>query len=157
MRFLPIFSLLIFSLSTLSCANDDDICTSGEATPRMKVKFKDSNRKLIRMDSLIVSADYGSGDKTIIKTAKADSVLIPLRVDENAYTKVSFKTSSSGPSSSVKINYTPKSAYVSPACGIKRIYENVSAEVLNTAPVKAVEQNQNQILNEDKTHFFLIF
>ena len=57
----------------------------------------------------------------------------------------------------MKINYTLKSEYVSPACGFKRLYENVSGTLETANPVLKIEQNQEQIIDENKTHFYFTF
>lgn len=52
------FILLCFvSFSLLSCGSDDDICLSGEATPRMKLKFKTSDNRLLRIPRIIVGIE----------------------------------------------------------------------------------------------------
>ena len=159
MKFLKIFLLSIFLMSLFSCGSDDDICLSGEATPRVKLKFKtQSTGKLKTLDSLFVNVDYGNGIIPVFASnSKVDSVLIPLRVDENPFTKIYVGLSKNAITSIIKINYTTQSQYVSPACGIKKIYENADATVEIPNPVLGIEKNQNQITDEAKTHFFLLF
>ena len=140
-----------------SCQGDDDVCVSGEATPRMKVKFKSADGRVATLDSLYVDINYGSGLVNVIKAKSIDSVTIPLRVDNNPFTEISLRTTNKGNSSKVKINYTLKSEYVSPACGFKRLYENVGATLVTPNPVIKIEQNQDQIIDENKTHFYFIF
>lgn len=140
-----------------SCQGDDDVCVSGEATPRMKVKFKSSDGRTATLDSLYVDVDYGSGAVSVLQAKSVDSVLIPLRVDDNLFTEISLRTTNKGNSSKVKINYTLKSEYVSPACGFKRLYENVGATLVTPNPVIKIEQNQDLIIDENKTHFYFIF
>ncbi|MEN2435594.1 DUF6452 family protein [Weeksellaceae bacterium A-14] len=153
---------ILLSLSMLlvlfSCTGDDDICTNGEATPRMKVKFKDANNKLLQMSTLIIGVDYGSGTPTeVLNSTDVDSVMIPLRIDESKYTDVYIKTSATGPTSVVRVNYTTSSQYVSPACGIKRLYREVTADLEQKNPVKKIQSEQTEITDEDKTHFYFIF
>ena len=140
-----------------SCQGDDDVCVSGEATPRMKVKFKSADDRVATLDSLYIDINYGSGLVNVIKAKSIDSVTIPLRVDNNPFTEISLRTTNKGNSSKVKINYTLKSEYVSPACGFKRLYENVGATLVTPNPVIKIEQNQDQIIDENKTHFYFIF
>ena len=140
-----------------SCQGDDDVCVSGEATPRMKVKFKSADGRVATLDSLYIDINYGSGLVNVIKAKNIDSVTIPLRVDNNPFTEISLRTTNKGNSSKVKINYTLKSEYVSPACGFKRLYENVGATLVTPNPVIKIEQNQDQIIDENKTHFYFIF
>lgn len=144
-------------LTLVSCGSDDDICTSGEATPRMKVKFKSSAGKEKTIDSLYISADYGAGKKSLATIANADSVLIPLRVDDAASTDLYFKTSKKGNEAKLKVGYSQTSIYVSPACGIKRLYHDVSYSLETPDPVKKIEAKNTEIINESKTHLYLIF
>lgn len=159
MKFLKIFLIPLFLCFLFSCGSDDDICIGGEATPRMKIKFKTkATGKLKTLDSLYINVDYGSGPVSVVATkSKTDSVLIPLRVDDAAFTKMFVGISKEAITSEIKINYTTNSSYVSPACGIKKIYENVSTLLEVPNPVLDVETNQNQIVDESKTHFYLLF
>ena len=95
MKFLKIFFVSIFLFSLFSCGSDDDICIGGEATPRMKIKFKTkATGKMKTMDSLFIAVDYGMGPIAVLGTvAKTDSVLIPIRVDETPFTKMYVGTS----------------------------------------------------------------
>ena len=140
-----------------SCQGDDDVCVSGEATPRMKVKFKSADGRVATLDSLYVDINYGSGLVNVIKAKSIDSVTIPLRVDNNPFTEISLRTTNKGNFSKIKITYSLKSEYVSPACGFKRLYENVGGTLVTPNPVIKIEQNQDQIIDENKTHFYFIF
>lgn len=153
------FIILIVILGTLfSCGGDDDICESGEGTPRMKVAFKSlQTGKVVTLDSLYVAVDYGSGKVQLGKLQKIDSRLIPLRVDDSPYTDVYFRLSDKGAESQVRVNYTTKSTYVSPGCGIKKYYENLTSALTTSNPVQKLEEGQNQIENEDKTNLYLLF
>ena len=90
---------------------------------------------------------------------KTDSVLIPLRAEDLSFTEIFVSTSrvANAPQSKIKLNYTVKSEYVSPACGIKRLYENLNPVLETANPVLAAEKNQNEIVDESKTHIFLLF
>lgn len=159
MKFLKVILLSLFLISLFSCGSDDDICIGGEATPRLKMKFKtQSNGKLKTMDSLYIKVDYGSGPVSVVASkSKIDSVTIPLRVDDQPFTKIFVGTAKDEITSEVKITYTTVSEYVSPACGIKKIYDNVNGVVEVPNAVVNIEKNQNQIIDESKTHFFLLF
>lgn len=159
MKFLRIFLVSVFLFSLFSCGSDDDICVSGEATPRMKLKFKTkSTGKVKTLDSLFINVDYGKGQVPVIAAkTKTDSVFIPLRVDDVPFTKIYVGLSRAAITSEIKVNYTTKSEYVSPACGIKKVYDNANAVLEVPNPVLEIEQNQTQIIDESKTHFFLLF
>ena len=152
------YTFLIFCLGTVvSCGGDDDICESGEGTPRMKVKFRNAGGQLRTVDSLYLRVDYGTRIVNFGKTTNADSLLIPLRVDDFAYTDLYFKTRRNDPESKVRVNYTTTSSYVSPGCGIKKTYQNVNSQLVTPGVVISAENGQNFIENEDKTNLFLTF
>lgn len=141
-----------------SCGGDDDICESGEGTPRIKLAFKNAaTDKEVTLDSLYVAVDYGSGKVQLGKLQKITSRLVPLRVDDSPYTDVYVRLSDKGQESKVRISYTTKSIYVSPGCGVKKNYGNLSSELLTPNPVMKVEVGQNNIENEDKTNLYLLF
>lgn len=144
-------------LVLFSCSSDDDICISGEATPRMKLKFKESEGRLLRLARIIVDVDYGNGTKTVVDATSVDSIMIPLRVDNQLFTEVFVRTSETGTASKIKVNYTTEAQYVSPACGFKKLYKNVSPTLETTNPVKSIETLQTEIIDEKGTHLFLVF
>ena len=147
---------LILSVMMISCGGDDDICESGEGTPRMKIMFKNAD-KITTLDSLKVYVDYGVRTVDLGWSRNTDSILIPLRVDDSPYTDFFIKTAAKGDSSKVRVSYTTKSIYVSPGCGAKLNYQNVSGQLLKATPVIKLESGQNFIENEDKTNLYLVF
>jgi hypothetical protein len=150
--------MICFVGMLFSCGGEDDICESGEGTPRMKVAFKSlETGKEKTLDSLYVAVDYGSGKVDLGGMKAITSRLIPIRVDDSPYTDIYFKETSKGVESHIRVNYTTKTAYVSPGCGIKKTYENLSSELIQSNPVQKIEAGQNQIENEDKTNLFLLF
>ncbi len=160
MKYFKLLIAICFLGLLFSCGGDDDICESGEGTPRMKVSFKNfETGKEKTVDSLYVAVDYGSGKVELGKQTAILSRVIPLRVDDSPYTDVYFRISKTGAESKVRINYTTKSIYVSPGCGIKKTYEDLNSvlDPTTTNPVKAVGAGQNFIENEDKTNLYLLF
>ena len=109
------------------------------------------------MDSLFINVDYGNGPIQLVAKSRVDSVLIPLRVDDVPFTKIFVGITRKAVTSQIKVNYTTNSQYVSPACGVKKIYENLTSVLEVSNPVLDLEQNQNQITDESKTHFYLLF
>ena len=141
-----------------SCENDDDVCVSGEATPRLKIKFKSADNKVLTLDSLYLDVDYGNNNiLTVVRAAKVDSALIPIRVDDGGFTELYVRKTKKGSVSKIKLNYNTTSEYVSPACGFKRLYQNLTGTLETANPVTNVELNQNQIINENKAHLYLVF
>ncbi|PKF74656.1 DUF6452 family protein [Chryseobacterium sp. PMSZPI] len=158
MKYFKFLIAVCFVGMLFSCGGDDDICESGEGTPRMKVAFKSQQTGKLRiLDTLYVAVDYGAGKVQLGKLAAIDSRLIPLRVDDSPYTDVYFRLRLNGPESKVRVNYTTKSTYVSPGCGVKKYYENLSSALVTPNPVLNLEAGQNQIENEDKTNLYLVF
>ena len=157
-----VFFFLIILLTLTQCSSDDDICLSSDSTPRLKLKFRSEgsgNNQLIALDSLYVDVDYGKSELTSVISAQADvdSVFVPLRIDDVAYTDVYFRTRKNGHRSKLRINYSTKAIYVSPACGFKINYENLNAELLETNPVYNVESNNTSLTDENKINFYLRF
>ena len=153
-----IFPFLILGFLLTSCENDDDVCVSGEATPRLKIKFKSADNKVLPLDSLYLDVDYGNNNiLTVVRAAKVDSALIPIRVDDAGFTELYVRKTKKGSVSKIKLNYNTTSEYVSPACGFKRLYQNLSGTLETANPVTKVELNQNQIINENKAHLYLVF
>lgn len=141
-----------------SCENDDDVCVSGEATPRLKIKFKSADNKVLTLESLYLDVDYGNNNiLTVVEATKIDSVLVPIRVDDAGFTELYVRTTKNGKVSKIKLNYNTTSEYVSPACGFKRLYQNLTGTLETANPVTKVELNQNQIINENKAHLYLVF
>ncbi|MCW3168724.1 DUF6452 family protein [Chryseobacterium sp. 09-1422] len=151
-----LLSFFILSVMMISCGGDDDICESGEGTPRLKVTFKNGD-KITKLDSLKVYVDYGVRTVDLGWSRNVDSIFIPLRVDESPYTDLFVKRTRKGDSSRVRISYSTKSIYVSPGCGAKLNYENVSGQLLKSNPVIKLETGQNFIENEEKTNLYLVF
>ena len=153
-----IFPFLILGFLLTSCESDDDVCVSGEATPRLKIKFKSADNKVLTLDSLYLDVDYGNNNiLTVVRAAKVDSALIPIRVDDAGFTELYVRKTKKGSVSKIKLNYNTTSEYVSPACGFKRLYQNLSGTLETANPVTKVELNQNQIINENKAHLYLVF
>ncbi|MNU18924.1 hypothetical protein D3C71_71330 [compost metagenome] len=151
------FILFILALSSvISCGSDDDICENGEGTPRMKITFRKGNQ-ISEVDSIKIYADLGTGIIDLGWKLKVDSVFVPLRVDDSPFTDIYVRTTTQEDSTRVRINYTTKSIYVSPGCGVKRNYENVNSVLSTPNSLKSVEQAQNFIENEDKTNLFFNF
>lgn len=149
---------MILGFLLTSCENDDDVCVSGEATPRLKIKFKSADNKVLTLESLYLDVDYGNNNiLTVVEATKIDSVLVPIRVDDAGFTELYVRKTKNGKVSKIKLNYNTTSEYVSPACGFKRLYQNLTGTLETANPVTKVELNQNQIINENKAHLYLVF
>lgn len=160
MKYFKFLIAVCFLSLIFSCGGDDDICESGEGTPRMKVSFLNAESgKEKTLDSLYVAVDYGSGKVQLGVQTKITSRVIPLRVDDTPYTDIYFRIANKGAESKIRVSYTTKSIYVSPGCGIKKMYENLNPvlDPATTNPVQSIQSGQNFIENEDKTNLYLLF
>ena len=156
MKYISIIILLCSLGMLTSCGGDDDICESGEGTPRMKIKFKKAGKQTT-LDSIKVFVNYGSNIVDFGWQKNVDSVFVPLRVDDSPYTDLFVKTTTTADSSKVRVSYTTKAIYVSPGCRMKKNYENLKSELLLPTTVLGVETGQNFIENEEKTNLYLNF
>lgn len=153
-----IFFFLSFMMLLTSCGSDDDICLGEESTPRMKVKFRNANNQLMQMDSLYVDVNYGKTvDTNILVGVRVDSIFVPLRIDDSPYTDLYVRRRKNEAKSKIRIHYDSKSIYVSPPCGFKKNYENLSAELLETGPVQSIQYNQTSLTDETSINFYLRF
>ncbi|MHC6198359.1 DUF6452 family protein [Elizabethkingia miricola] len=156
-----IFCFVPLLLAIVGCNQEDDICTEG-GSPKMKVKFKRAaDGKLTRMDSLTVRILWGTDTLMVAPNVKAvDSVMIPLKVTGDGFTDILVQTNPKSKTdiSKIKVKYTESSEYVSPGCGIRKLYDNLTVSpVEGLNPVKSVDINSNQIHNEVKTVLYFNF
>ncbi|MEG2335407.1 MAG: hypothetical protein RSB79_12485, partial [Chryseobacterium sp.] len=82
MKYFKFIIFIVALSSVLSCGGDDDICESGEGTPRMKIALKKDN-KISTLDSIKIYADLGTSVIDLGWKLKVDSVFVPLRVDDS--------------------------------------------------------------------------
>ena len=155
-KLLFIFGLLMF---LTSCGSDDDICLGEESTPRLKMLFRNANNQTTLLDTLYVDVDYGKDSLTHIITAavRQDSVMVPLRIDESAYTDIYIKQRKVGPRSKIRVSYEKKAIYVSPACGFKINYDNLKADLQEGNPVQSIQPNNTALSDETTINFYLRF
>ncbi len=148
---------IVFGLILASCGSDDDICLSGEGTPRMKIKFLNTENNAYKIPKIFVDVDYGSGLKNVINTSNVDSVLIPLRVDRSESTLIRVRTDKDTIGSVLQFYYGTSTQYVSPACGMKLLYNNLSGKIESGNLIKSIQNQQTEINDENLTHYHFIF
>lgn len=153
------FGLMLLATVAFGCNAEDDICQSTESTPRMKVKFKtQSTGRLKTLDSVFVSADLGAGFTPVIaQKYKTDSIFLPLRIDGTPFTRYQIRLSQKADAAAFQLNYTTEKVYVSPACGYKLLYHDLTGAVDNGSFIKGTEVAAQNILDENKTNLFLLF
>jgi len=153
---LPAFILLF---TFIACDQENDICTE-EGTPRMKVKFKKAE-KLFTADSITIKVLTSQTNTLdlIMNANNVDSVFIPLKINGDGFTDILVKLGSDSDInySKVQIKYTEKLEYVSPGCGMRKIYNNISGNIIDINQVTGIEINSKEINNENTTALYLIF
>jgi hypothetical protein len=78
---------------------------------------------VLTLDSLYLDVDYGNNNiLTVVRAAKVDSALIPIRVDDAGFTELYVRKTKKGSVSKIKLNYNTTSEYVSPACEFKILH-----------------------------------
>lgn len=157
MKKLGMFFVLMLGIFAASCAGDDDICLHSEGTPRLKMKFKDSAGRLATLDSLYISADYGGGTQAVVQAARVDSVLVPLRIDGSGSTLLEIRRRKAEMPARLQLQYAEQAEYVSPACGIRKLYRDVRYQLHPAAGARAAEPAQNEITDEIRTHLYITF
>jgi len=157
------FKLIFFILPVFviffACNQESDICTEG-GTPRMKIKFKKSG-KLFTVDSLTMSVLASDSDTINVLTnaKKVDSVLVPMKINGDGFTDILVKVNpnSNINYSKIHVEYDEKLEYVSPGCGMRKLYDNISANLKKSDSITSIEINSNQIHNENTTVIYLVF
>jgi len=148
---------LFFSFT--ACSQESDICTEA-GTPRMKVKFKKLG-KLFTVDSLTIKVLISPRDTiNVLTNAKnVDSVFIPMKVNGDNFTDILVQVdpNSSTDYSKIHIEYDEKREYVSPGCGIRKLYDNISTRFVRYDLVTGVEINSKQVHDENTTAIYLVF
>ena len=142
-----LFSVLSATFLAVSCESDD-ICDHTVNTPRLVVRFYNTNNTRTPM-SIANLTIYGEGNTTpLVSSATLDSIALPLRL-QNPTTYL-FQTVVSG-------TITTEETFVSKACGIKTTYNTLSATIqdANTSWLKGVTIKNNTIDNEKKAHIHL--
>jgi hypothetical protein len=131
---------------TLSCEKDDICSETVATTPHLIISFYDVNSpedtKQVRRLSVSGLADDDTVLNSIIFNTTTDSIVVPLRFQEEAMTTISrfelkrdtdFDSDTDDATFSntdiIEISYTPKFIYVSRACGYKSIFEDTQINI----------------------------
>jgi Family of unknown function (DUF6452) len=156
-RFTTIVGAFLLLQSLCSC-EQNDICTEGK-TPKLNIQFLNSEGKLSRRDSIYVDVDFGqAAPKTVLQVSNVESILVPLRVDDAPETKLWIYTRKKGTKDQITLQYKPVNEYVSPACGVRKIYQNVGVSLPNAPQnIKSYKLSTNEITNETASHLLLTF
>ncbi len=146
-----VFILFISALVTYSCV-DDDVCDKS-TTPRLTIGFKDIYDNKYVVDSLIV--DRVNTDGTISNEGiftKIDSVRIPLNAisDKTVFYLYNSKQTLDADKDIITVKYQTAQEFVSKACGLRAVFNNVTYELTQAKKIKALTPNTTEIHNESK-------
>ncbi len=141
-------SLIIFGFIFLlfSCEKDD-FCTSDVKTPKLILKFKDSQDtlKFKKTKSLYVWAE---GKDTLYNKVIVDSIILPLNPLTN---ETVYNLSENNSVDKLKINYSIKEEFISRSCGYRLIYNDVSLSVLPTKLwINTISKSKIKIINKQE-------
>lgn len=152
MRVLKSILLILCSLFIVTNCEKDDICANSTlTTPRMVVNFKDIvvQENLKTVNNLLVQGVGNEAVLTGYNSVDVAEVLLPLKIDVpnieittqyeliKDFNEVDDNGTPNDPNDDIElansdiitIKYVVKEIYVSPACGYKIQYENVSIMV----------------------------
>lgn len=137
---------IVFLALILGCEKDD-FCTQNPITPKLVVRFYDSNNptQLKTVDQLYV---WANGKDSIIVNQTLDSISIPLNSIAN---ETVYNFSKGTVVNQLTIKYTPKEMYVSRSCGFRVIFDEVTVESNNTW-ISSFSQIQTTINNQNAAH-----
>lgn len=137
---------IVFLALILGCEKDD-FCTQNPITPKLVVRFYDSNNptQLKTVDQLYV---WANGKDSILVNQTLDSISIPLNSIAN---ETVYNFSKGTIVNQLTIKYTPKEMYVSRSCGFRVIFDEVTVESNNTW-ISSISQIQTTINNQNAAH-----
>ncbi len=145
---------ITFLLSFMLSCEKDDICVDGN-TPHLIVRFFDTDdHSLVKaVTSLSIEVD-SLGVFVPINVISTDSIVIPLRVDED-FTKIRL-TKNTGEITAISdeftLNYDRDEVFVSRSCGYKMNYLNVQESNVTTNWLNSLLINNQTILDEKEKH-----
>ena len=149
--------LLITVLVMLTACESDELCDHKVNTPRLVVRFYDPNnlRTPFSVANLTV---YGQGNTTpLVSEVSVDSLALPLRLENPTVYILEKKVGTTTSTATLTLTYTPEESFVSKACGIKVIYNTLSATIedANTSWLKGVNITNTTVDNEKRAHIHL--
>lgn len=160
-------NILFFAIvaTFLWSCQPDDLCEKKVNTPRLVVRFYDTNNtKSVKLvNNLIV---YGKDHNTILINATTDSIALPLKLNapttfvmvSNASYDGNSGTINGGKTATITLSYNTENQFVNKACGFRAIYNSLSYVVESSSEtwIKSVSVKNTEIKDEKnaKIHIY---
>ncbi|MET3732643.1 DUF6452 family protein [Moheibacter stercoris] len=148
--------IAIASIFAISC-EEDDVCV-GEGTPYLTVVFRNNLNQTNFKDSLTIIAanniNFENAVEVLPKTF-TDSVKLPLGGLESSATYFQIKRRSNTENDILTVNYSPKSSYVSKACGFRLTYENLNYQSTGFYIENIIPSESTILENEATTNLYI--
>lgn len=149
--------------SLFSCEKDD-ICEGEAATPNVRIEFYDkANSTVLKPFFKIecyVSPEIGNDTIKVIEYFNKSEIQLPLNISSNqtVWNLRLFEIINNDTIEKIDqltLNYSPKTEYVSKACGYKTVFDNVSTTINNNGVgtwITNFTPLTNNITNEENPH-----
>lgn len=150
---------IFFSVITVISCEEDDVCV-GEGTPFLTVVFRNPLNNANAVDTLTVieskTPDFADSD-TVYEKIYTDSIKLPLGGLDNNISYFKIKRRSNPDTDVLQVGYTPKSNFVSKACGFRVTYEELTYEATFNQIEYLNPGESNVLEDESKTNLYIIY
>lgn len=153
-----ILGAIFAALFVVSC-EEDDVCV-GEGTPYLTVVFRNLQTQENLSDSLYVdklNEDMTTVDTPLYIGSYTDSIKLPLGGLNESVNYFRIKLRTTGQADILTVNYTPKTSFVSKACGFRLTYENLEYQSTEN-DIRNIEPSASNVLeNESATNLYIYY
>ncbi len=152
-----ILGIVFTAIFAVSC-EEDDVCV-GEGTPYLTVVTRNAAEQTNLIDSLLIEridANNAAID-TLYSWTVTDSIKLPLGGLDESVSYFRIKRRASGIPDILTVNYSPKSSYVSKACGFRITYENLGYETTFNEIQNIVPSESNVLEDESATNLYIYY
>ena len=150
---------ILLTLFALGSCEEDDVCV-GEGTPFLTVVFRNPLNNANAADTLTVieskTPDFADSD-TIFEKVYTDSIKLPLGGLDNDISYFKIKRRSNSETDVLQVGYTPKSNFVSKACGFRVTYDGLNYETTFNQIEYLNPGESNVLEDESKTNLYIIY
>lgn len=153
-----IIVLLFLSIIIISACEKDDFCTQNPVTPKLILRFYDTDNRETLKDVEKLSVWTESKDTIVSYTSiDTDSIAIPLNPNDSK-TVYHFKMNNSdgkiinNKEEIFTVEYTPENEYVSRSCGFRIIFNDVTFSSDNTWITDFTPATLTTIDNQTEAH-----